>query len=167
MPRVTLSPLSVTDEAEFLAAVAGSRRLHRPWVQPPATHAAFLAMVMRMNGPADFGFTVRRAEDDALAGFIGITNIVRGVFHSAYTGYYAFSGFEGQGMMSDGLRLAVRHAFKVMKLHRLEANLQPGNEASRRLVQACGFQREGYSPRYLKIGGRWRDHERWARLADG
>ena len=45
------------------------------------------------------------------------------------------------------------------------ANIQPANAASIALVKACGFAREGYSPRYLKIGGRWRDHERWARLA--
>jgi ribosomal-protein-alanine N-acetyltransferase len=51
-------------------------------------------------------------------------------------------------------------------LHRLEANLQPDNYASRRLVQRLGFQQEGYSRRYLKMGGRWRDHERWAFLAD-
>lgn len=166
MPRVHLTALSVADEDEFLAAVAASRKLHHPWVQPPATRPAFLALVMRMSGPSDFGFTVRRSEDDAIAGYIAFTNIVRGVFHSAYTGYYAFAGFERQGLMTAGLKLAVRHAFKELKLHRVEANLQPGNAASRALVQACGFRQEGYSPRYLKIGGRWRDHERWARLAD-
>ena len=60
---------------------------------------------------------------------------------------------------------ALQHAFKSMKLHRLEANIQPGNAASIALVRSCGFSKEGYSPRYLKIGGRWRDHERWAILA--
>jgi ribosomal-protein-alanine N-acetyltransferase len=64
------------------------------------------------------------------------------------------------------MRLLVRHAFTAMKLHRLEANIQPGNQASIALVKRCGFEREGYSPRYLKIGGRWRDHERWAIRAD-
>jgi RimJ/RimL family protein N-acetyltransferase len=32
--------------------------------------------------------------------------------------------------------------------------------------RASSFEKEGYSPRYFKIGGRWRDHERWALLAE-
>jgi ribosomal-protein-alanine N-acetyltransferase len=64
--------------------------------------------------------------------------------------------------MSEGMQLLLRHAFRTLKLHRIEANIQPGNEASLRLAERAGFEYEGYSPRYLKIGGRWRDHERWA-----
>jgi len=64
--------------------------------------------------------------------------------------------------MAEGLRAVVSRAFRVNRLHRVEANIQPGNQASRRLVKALGFRREGFSPRYLKIGRRWRDHERWA-----
>jgi [ribosomal protein S5]-alanine N-acetyltransferase len=67
--------------------------------------------------------------------------------------------------MREGLRAVIRHAFTTLKLHRLDANVQPGNVASLALVKSCGFAREGYSTRYLKIGGRWRDHERWAVLA--
>ena len=60
----------------------------------------------------------------------------------------------------------ITHAFHKMKLHRLEANIQPGNSASTALVKALGFRREGFSPRYLKINGRWRDHERWTILSE-
>jgi ribosomal-protein-alanine N-acetyltransferase len=57
-------------------------------------------------------------------------------------------------------------AFTRLELHRLEANIQPANLASITLVKRLGFHLEGLSPRYLKIAGHWRDHERWALLAD-
>jgi len=68
--------------------------------------------------------------------------------------------------MRMGFELVLAKAFRKLKLHRLEANIQPANHASRRLVKRLGFTREGLSPRYLKIAGRWRDHERWALLSD-
>jgi [ribosomal protein S5]-alanine N-acetyltransferase len=95
-------------------------------------------------------------------GVVNLNEIVRGAFHSAYLGYYGFNPHARQGYMAEGLGLVLRHAFRRVGLHRLEANIQPGNRASRALVRRLGFRREGFSPRYLKIGGRWRDHERWA-----
>lgn len=162
---VRLVPITLADQAEFLEAALRSRRFHNPWVTPPVGPATFQALAERSQGPANFGYLVRHARTDALVGFINISNIVRGYFQSAYLGYYAFAGQERQGLMAAGLRLAVRTAFTELKLHRLEANIQPGNVASIALVRSCGFRKEGYSPRYLKIRGRWRDHERWAILA--
>jgi ribosomal-protein-alanine N-acetyltransferase len=83
-------------------------------------------------------------------------------FLSGYLGYFAFKGHEGQGLMKHALKLVTKHAFGQLRLHRLEANIQPGNVASIGLVTACGFRQEGFSPSYLKVAGRWRDHERWA-----
>jgi [ribosomal protein S5]-alanine N-acetyltransferase len=85
---------------------------------------------------------------------------------SAFVVCYVFAGYERQGLMREALPMVVRHAFGKLKLHRLEANAQPGNDASIGLVKSCGFLKEGYSPRCLKIHRRWRDHERWAILAD-
>jgi ribosomal-protein-alanine N-acetyltransferase len=95
-----------------------------------------------------------------------LSEIVRGVFQSAYLGYYAVVPFAGQGYMREGMRLCLRHAFSRLRLHRVEANVQPANAASLALVRGAGFRHEGYSPRYLRLGGRWRDHERWAMLAE-
>jgi ribosomal-protein-alanine N-acetyltransferase len=67
--------------------------------------------------------------------------------------------------MTHAVRQLVKKAFSELHLHRLEANIQAENQASIALVRACGFVKEGYSERYLKIRGRWRDHERWAILA--
>ncbi len=68
--------------------------------------------------------------------------------------------------MTDGLRLVLERAFGALGLHRVDANIQPDNERSLRLVERLGFRREGLSLRYVKVGGRWRDHERWALLAE-
>lgn len=146
---------------EFLAAVARSRNLHRHWARPPRTAKEFDANLKRLQTGAHLIYWVCTA-DGELAGVININEIVRGVFWSGYLGYYAFAPHNGRGYMSKGLRAVMREAFRGQRLHRLEANIQPDNESSRRLVQRCGFRLEGYSPRYLKLAGRWRDHERWA-----
>ena len=165
MNAVYLAPISAGDQGDFLAAVARSAKLHKPWVSPPATPDAFRAFVKRSRDPVNACFLVRHSETGALVGMFNISNMVRGGFQSAYLGYYVFAGHERQGLMRQGMQLLVRTAFKELKLHRLEANIQPGNAASIALARSCGFRQEGYSPRYLKIGGRWRDHERWAILA--
>ena len=64
--------------------------------------------------------------------------------------------------MSAGLKLLFSKAFEELKLHRIEANIQPENLGSIKLVEHHGFKKEGYSPRYLKINDTWCDHERWA-----
>jgi ribosomal-protein-alanine N-acetyltransferase len=163
--RIYLRRVALTDERAFLAAVQASRALHRPWTYAPSTPTQFRAYLKRRREPGNCGFLVCEQHTDALVGVINLSNTVLGPFCSAYLGYYAFAGFERQGLMREGLRAVIRQAFKSMKLHRLEANIQPGNAASIALVKSCGFSKEGFSPRYLKIGGRWRDHERWAILA--
>jgi ribosomal-protein-alanine N-acetyltransferase len=60
----------------------------------------------------------------------------------------------------------LRYAFRELQLYRVEANIQPGNRASLALAQRCGFTKEGFSRRYLQVNGEWRDHERWALLAE-
>ena len=163
--RIRLIRLSPLDEIEFVAAARRSRALHQPWVAPASTPEKFQAYVARMSEPAQHAFTIRRRDNNALIGVITIANVVMGPFRSAYTGYYAFAPHAGQGYMREALQAIVRYAFRVLKLHRLEANIQPGNRASIALAKSCGFRKEGFSPRYLKIGGRWRDHERWAIVA--
>jgi len=163
--RALIRPPTHADQGEFLAAARRSRSLHRPWTSAPRVPAEFCAYIERMTQPANKAFLVCRRDTGAIVGIINISNIVLGLFRSGYLGYYAFTGHERQGFMREGLQLVVRHAFRSLKLHRLEANIQPGNIASLALIRSCGFSREGYSPRYLKIGGRWRDHERWAILA--
>ncbi|CAN5146350.1 hypothetical protein BH20GEM2_BH20GEM2_21800 [soil metagenome] len=97
---------------------------------------------------------------------MNLSQIFRGNFQSASLGYFIGSEYAGRGCMGEALRLVLRHAFTTLGLHRQEANIHSGNAASLALVQRAGFAREGLSRAYLKVCGRWRDHERWAMLAD-
>ncbi len=108
----------------------------------------------------------RERESHDLVGVINLSEIVMGVFKSTYMGYWGFARTGGRGLMTDALRAAARYAFDELGLHRVEANIQPGNTRSIALAQRAGFTKEGFSPRYLFIGGAWRDHERWTLLAD-
>jgi [ribosomal protein S5]-alanine N-acetyltransferase len=159
--RVVLSHPGPGDEADFLAAMRASRSLHRPWIYPPLS-AEDYARYLTSLGERKVGYLGRRRSDGAIVGWANVSEIIRGGLQSAFLGYSGIGGFAGQGYMTETLQLVLRDAFSRLKLHRLEANIQPGNEPSLRLAERCGFEREGFSPRYLKVGGRWRDHERWA-----
>lgn len=148
----------------FALAASKSKSLHRGWAHPPTTPGDAAALAQRRQGPTDYGYVICDFETGKPAGYIEITNIVRGPLQSGYLGYYMFKGYERRGYMKWALGVIIQRAWKELKLHRLEANIQPGNAASIELVKSLGFQQEGYSPRYLKLGGRWRDHERWAIL---
>ena len=164
--RTYLRAPTARDGRRFVALVGVSRRLHGGWVSAPATPRAFHDYLARTRNKDFEAFLVCRLEDDEIVGVINASQIFRGAFRSAYLGFYAFPPHAGGGYMTEGMRLVLRYAFGSMKLHRLEANIQPANERSIALVKRCGFRLEGFSPRYLKIGGRWRDHERWAILAE-
>jgi [ribosomal protein S5]-alanine N-acetyltransferase len=164
--RVVLRPPAEGDRDEFIAAMRASRGPHRPWLAAPTTPEAFDSLLTRARQASYEPMLVCRHDDGAIVGYFTIGEIVRGLFQSAYLGYAGVAAHSGQGYMTEGLELVLRRAFTELRLHRLEANIQPGNSASIALVRRCGFQLEGYSPRYLKIGGRWRDHERWAILAE-
>jgi ribosomal-protein-alanine N-acetyltransferase len=152
---------------EFVALMQASSEFHAPWGDFPRTRERFEAYLKSRNGAGDDGFLICELAADRIAGVINLNCIVRGFFQSAYLGYYIGEPFARRGYMTEGLKLVTDYAFKQMGLHRAEANIQPDNAASIALVKKCGFKLEGFSPRYLKINGAWRDHERWALLADG
>jgi ribosomal-protein-alanine N-acetyltransferase len=160
--KVIVRPLRPGDRDELVAAMRASRRLHGRWLSPPTTPEAFGQWLRRAREASFVSLLACRREDGAIAGYFNISQIIRGYLQSAFLGYGAVAAYARRGYMTEGLGLVLAHAFSDLGLHRLEANIQPGNEASIALVRRGGFVKEGFSERYLKINGRWRDHERWA-----
>jgi [ribosomal protein S5]-alanine N-acetyltransferase len=167
MLRVTIRAPTKSDQSAFLAAVRRSRVLHGCWIRPKArTPKDYAAYLKRFSSGRHRGFLVIHRDSGDFAGVININDVIRGAFQSASLGYYAFTPYAGQGLMCEGMLLVLKYAFGKLKLHRVEANIQAGNRASLALVRKFGFVREGFSRRMLKVQGRWRDHERWALLAE-
>jgi ribosomal-protein-alanine N-acetyltransferase len=158
------------DAGAFVAAARASRRLHGSWVHAPDAPAQFRDYLRRYGAPgADathVGLVAVRRADGALVGVFNFSNIVRGPFRSAFLGYYAFAPHAGHGYMTEAFSRTLDYAFRTLRLHRVEANVQPSNRRSIALVARVGFTREGYSRRYIKIAGRWRDHVRFAMIAE-
>lgn len=149
----------ITDKDEIIAAFTRSVDFHKPWTYSPDDHEKYLSQTHR--------YFVCHKKTHAIIGSYNISEIVRGWFQSAYLGYEVFAPHQRQGFMYQGMILLLKEAFSTLNLHRLEANIQTDNYASIALVSKSGFIKEGFSPKYLRIGGKeWQDHERWAIVND-
>lgn len=168
--RVFLRKPAGRDRAEYLALRRDSARFLRRWEPRPTPRRPaarqFADWVASARGGRHEKLLICRREDGAIVGAINLNEIVRGPAQSAYLGYWIGAAHARRGYMTEALQLALRHAFRTLGLHRVEANILPRNRASLTLVRHAGFRREGYSPRYLEIAGRRADHERWALLAE-
>jgi ribosomal-protein-alanine N-acetyltransferase len=164
--RVHLRVLARADRDEFLALARESRELHRPWTYPPERPDQFDDLFARSRRDDFVCLLACMNAGEEIAGVFTISQIVRGAFQSAYLGYYANARHSRRGLMREAMEQVLDHTFGPLALHRLEANIQPGNQPSVALARGAGFRLEGFSPRYLLIGGQWRDHERYAITVD-
>lgn len=166
MPLIVLTPIARGDAAELIQANLDSCGHHQPWMAPFTDETGFDAWFGRTLAGPNVGLVAREVASRQVVGVVNLSEIVAGTLQSAYLSYYGIAALAERGLMTEAVRLAAAHAFGVLGLHRLEANIQPGNVRSIALVKRLGFRMEGFSPRYLRVGGEWRDHERWALLAD-
>lgn len=171
--RVALRYPIEADRAAFVALRQSSRAHLEPWDPiPPSgldlySSEAFDRELETHNTDREQRWLIIERQTNALAGRIALTNIERGVFQNGRLGYWLGQPFQGKGLMSEALKLAVGHCFRPseqggLALHRLCANIMPTNTRSRNLLKRAGFIKEGYSEKYLQIQGQWEDHERWA-----
>lgn len=161
MTNVIIREPKIEDKEAFISAMQGSQALHHPWVKAPTTPKEFDEYFQRYQQPNQQSFLVCNGAGNII-GVFNISEIVRDLFQNAYLGFYAVADYAGKGYMSAGLKLVLVRIFNDFKLHRIEANIQPDNIQSIRLVRKNGFRYEGFSPRYLKIDDEWRGHEHWA-----
>ena len=160
--KVFLRYVTLDDFEEMRVLFEASRKFYKGLIDTPDTIEKFAAYVARNESEANECFVICRQTDERIVGAINLSQIFRKAFQNAYLGYSLGAGDTGKGYMTEAVELVLRFAFKELKLHRVEANVQPENLPSISVLKRCGFTREGFSRKYLKIGGKWRDHERFA-----
>jgi ribosomal-protein-alanine N-acetyltransferase len=172
--RVLLRAPQMADHAEWSALRAASRDFLTPWEPTwPAddlTRAAFRRRIRRyaedQRSDLAYPFFIFRKSDNVMVGGLTMANIRRGCAQAASLGYWMGAAYAGQGHMTAAVSTILPFAFGTLRLHRVEAACIPGNDASIRLLENNGFQREGFARQYLCINGIWQDHLLFARLRD-
>ena len=170
--RMSLRPPLHSDFRPWASLRQTSEDFLRPWEPAWAsdhlsrkafTNRVYWAQRSISNGTAMPLFLIRR-DDDMLLGAITLDNIRRGPAQAGTTGYWIGAPFARQGYMREAINAVVHHAFTVLDLSRVEAGCLPENDASRRLLEKCGYKYEGVAQSYLQINGRWRNHVLYANL---
>ena len=132
------------------------------WPSDDLTRAGFRRRLRRYTEDiiADraYPFLIFREADGAIVCGITLANVRRGIVQAGTVGYWIGEPYAGRGYMTQALRLLLPSLFGELSLHRIEAACIPSNLASIRVLQKCGFVREGEARRYLCINGVWQDH---------
>lgn len=168
---VLLRPYRRGDARAWSEARRANERWLAPWEATPFgswydlnSPAAFrlvysdLRRAARDGTAMPFAVCLVSGNEERFVGQLTLGNIVRRAFCSGYAGYWVDSRVAGRGVIPTALALAVDHAFTSGGLHRIEVNIRPENQPSRRVVEKLGFRQEAYHERYLHIDGEWRDH---------
>jgi [ribosomal protein S5]-alanine N-acetyltransferase len=159
-----IRPVKLNDEVEYLANYKKNRADLKPWVHVPKNSNEFRQYALEMRTKENKAFVVYDKGTKKMIGLVELRDIYMFDFKNSYMVYFGFKPHLRKGLMSQAVKMVIQLAFKKLKLHRLEANIQPTNLASIALAKSCGFKREGYSPKFIKKNGTWKDHERWAIL---
>ena len=172
--RVYLRVPSMQDYAAWAELRALSRQHLTPWepqwARDELTRSAFRRRLRAAQRDArdDLGYSylIFAEAPLRLVGGLNISNVRRGIAQMASIGYWIGAPYTGRGLMTEAVRTVAAFAFSALRLHRLEAACLPANAPSMRVLEKAGFQPEGQARKYLKIDGRWQDHNLYALLRD-
>jgi ribosomal-protein-alanine N-acetyltransferase len=164
-PRLVVRTLLDGDAPQLLAYESRNAEHLRPWQPAPPpdffTLPYWERFVANSRGgpePTRIRFAAFAEPDPAIVAIVNLQSIQRGINQTAVLGYSLDARAQGRGLAREAVSAVVDFAFSKLGLHRIEANYQPHNERSGKLLRSLGFVVEGYARDYLFIDGGWRDH---------
>jgi ribosomal-protein-alanine N-acetyltransferase len=168
--EITLKPIRFRDKAEWEAVRAVNRDWLTPWeatrpkIESNSRLPSYYGMVMALNKEIralrsiSLGIWLRENDSQKLIGQITLGGIIFGAMRGAHIGYWIDQRFASRGYTTRAVKLLTKFAFQTLKLHRIEINLRPENEASKKVAIKAGYVLEGARNNYLHIAGDWRNH---------
>jgi ribosomal-protein-alanine N-acetyltransferase len=172
--RVAIRSFVYPDVAELTELRIRNKAFLEPW-EPRRSAGFFTEGGQRAEIERDrhewaadrtYAFAIVELPDGAMRGRIALANVVRGAWENATVGYFVDQATGGRGFASEAVGLALQFAFGPCRLHRVQAAVMPHNARSIRVLEKNGLRHEGFSPRYLRLDGAWRDHEQFAITAE-
>jgi ribosomal-protein-alanine N-acetyltransferase len=164
-PRLVVRTLRAGDAAALLAYQERNAEHLRRWQPTPPKEFYTLAYWERFVAQSGGGTESTRQRFAAFApdspdvvAIVNLQSIERGPGQVAVLGYSLDGAAQGKGLAREAVGAVVDYAFATLGLHRIEANYQPNNDRSGKLLRSLGFVVEGYARDFLFIDGGWRDH---------
>jgi len=133
------------------------RFLDRPKAKSPGDAANLIQKIsdsLINNDGITWGITLKNSS--GLIGTIGFWRIVR-EHHRAEIGYLLHPSYQGKGLMQEAITATIVYGFNTMKLHSIEANVNPGNAASIKILERNKFNREAYFRENYYYDGKFLD----------
>ena len=101
-----------------------------------------------------WGITLK--DNPAIIGSIGYWRMQK-EHYRAEIGYLLNPLFQGKGIMNEAMQGILKYGFEIMKLHSVEANVNPANKASMKLLEKNGFVKEAYLRENYYFDGKFLD----------
>ena len=168
--EITLKPIRFRDKAAWDAVRAVNRDWLSPWeatrphIDSNTPLPSYYGMVLQLNKEIralrsiSLGIWLKENKSEILIGQITLGGIIFGAMRGAHIGYWIDQRFASRGHTTRAVKLLTKFGFETLKLHRIEINLRPENEASKKVAIKAGFELEGARNNYLHIAGDWRNH---------
>ncbi|ANU09480.1 alanine acetyltransferase [Planococcus antarcticus DSM 14505] len=146
-----------TDNREFFEGYSMTR--YSDFYTLPLQQELIEIYAEQQENDQAYSFGVFENATNLLVGAISLVQVTRGPLQSAVVGYALDKRYNNKGYTTESVKLIVDYAFQKLALHRIEAGVMPGNDASIRVLEKAGFHKEGIAIKNVQINGEWRDHQ--------
>lgn len=164
--RLIIRPLTLTDFKAWQEAYSNFPKALNEWDSIPKkvdelTLSYYKKVLKSQKANRDldkfYDFAVFKRDTGEMVGTIALMDVARAVFQNAYLGYRIFNRHWNQGYGKEMVKAILQFAFNDLKLHRVEAGIDPTNRRSIFLARSIGMRKEGMKKRALFLNNKWND----------